>query len=223
MRILVIEDHAQIARNLHDYLVLRGHQVSVARDGQRGYSLAANGAFDAIVLDIGLPRINGLDICRRLRVEDHVVTPVLMLTARDTLKDKLAGFNDGADDYVVKPFALEEVEARLLAMHKRRAGKRLEQPVTYGALRFDPAERLVAFDGKAVNLSPQALRLLELLLSGPERVHGRQELELELWGAPQPTSDRLRNRIHVLRSALIEAGGWDPIKNVPGVGFVLTP
>lgn len=223
MRILIIEDHAQIARNLRDYLQGRGHEVVVANDGRKGFSMAAHGVYDGIVLDLGLPRMDGLALSRKLRDEAHVVTPILMLTARDTLEDKLAGFEDGADDYVVKPFALQEVEARLTAMHKRRSGKRLDKAVAFGAISYEPSENRVTFAGAAVKLSPQSLRLLEVLLAEPERIHGRQELELELWGCAQPTSDRLRNRIHVLRTAMMRAAGRDPIKNVPGVGFVLIP
>ena len=113
MRILIIEDDPTIATNLYDYLTARGHAVDAAGDGVTGVHLASSDPFDAIVLDLGLPGLDGLKVCQKLRLQAHVETPVLMLTARDTLNDKLQGFESGADDYLVKPFALKELEARL--------------------------------------------------------------------------------------------------------------
>ncbi len=123
MRILIIEDDPAIAANLYDFLEGRGHAVDAASDGVTGLHLAVTGSFDAIVLDVGLPGMSGSALCRKLRDEADSDTPVLMLTARDTLEDKLDGFARGADDYLVKPFALKEVEARLAALHKRHAGQ----------------------------------------------------------------------------------------------------
>ena len=119
MRILVVEDNRDIAANLGDYLEERGHTVDYAADGVTGLHLAVVNNFDAIVLDLNLPGMDGLEVCRKLRNEGRKQTPVLMLTARDSLDSKLSGFDSGADDYLVKPFALQEVEARL-AVHARR-------------------------------------------------------------------------------------------------------
>ena len=131
MRVLIIEDDPAIAANLYDFLEARGHVVDAAPDGITGLHLAVSGGFDAIVLDVGLPGMSGWVLCRKLREEAKNDTPVLMLTARDTLEDKLEGFAHGADDYLVKPFELKEVEARLAALHKRRGaasrGVRLPQ------------------------------------------------------------------------------------------------
>ena len=123
MHILIIEDDPAIATNLYDFLEGRGHSVDAAADGVTGLHLAITQPFDGILLDLGLPGMDGITLCRKLRQEAHLDTPVLMLTARDMLEDKLKGFESGADDYLVKPFALKEVEARLVAMHKRHSGK----------------------------------------------------------------------------------------------------
>lgn len=222
MRILVIEDNLAIAANLYDYLESRGHGVDVAYDGIKGFHLAVDQRFDAILLDLGLPKMDGIVLCRKLREEASVDTPILMLTARDTLKDKLAGFENGADDYLVKPFALEEVEVRLAALHKRRLGKVASRLLTVEDLLYDPTNMSVKFAGVDVRLSPKCMRLLEFLMGEPGRLFSRQELEVELWGDEQETSDRLRNHMHILRRALIQAGGRDPIKTVHGMGFRLS-
>ena len=119
MHILIIEDDLAIAANLYDFLESRGHSADAAANGIAGLHLAVTQRFDGILLDLGLPGMNGITLCRKLREESQIDTPVLMLTARDTLEDKLEGFENGADDYLVKPFALKEIEARLIAMHKR--------------------------------------------------------------------------------------------------------
>src|SRR6187455_2221134 len=138
VHILIIEDDPAIATNLYDFLQARGHSVDAAGDGITGLHLAATQNFDGILLDLGLPGMDGVTLCRKLREEEHIDTPVLMLTARDTLHDKLQGFNCGADDYLVKPFALKEVEARLVAMHKRHGGKVTDRLLEMGDLSFDP-------------------------------------------------------------------------------------
>ncbi len=138
MRILVIEDEAAIAANVCDFLESRGHVVDAAADGVTGLHLAVTQDFDAVVLDVNLPRIDGLALCRRLREDAGRDTPVLMLTARDTLEDKLEGFEAGADDYLAKPFELRELEARLAALHKRSAGRGAARELRHGAILFNP-------------------------------------------------------------------------------------
>jgi DNA-binding response OmpR family regulator len=144
---------------------------------------------------------------------------VLVLTARDTLQDKLEGFARGADDYLVKPFALKEVEARLTALHKRRAGRVANQALTVGELVFDPKSVTVRLRGQEVRLPPKCVRLLETLMSQPDRVFRRRELETEVWGEEQETSDTLRSHMHVLRRELQRVGGYDPIKTIHGIGY----
>ncbi len=221
MRILIIEDDRSIATNLYDFLSAGGHAVDAAADGVTGLHLAIAQPFDAIVLDIGLPGMDGMKLCSRLRVEAQVDTPVLMLTARDTLQDKLRGFEQGADDYLVKPFALKEVEARLRALYKRSNGRVTSKLLVAGDLTLDPRMLDVRFAGAAVKLAPKCFRLLEAMIADPGRVFARAELERAVWGDTQETSDTLRSHMHLLRRALLDAGHYDPVQTVHGLGYRL--
>ncbi len=219
MRILIIEDDATIAANLYDYLAGRGHDVDAAADGVTGLHLAVTQPFDAIVLDLGLPGMNGLTLARKLRDEAQNITPILMLTARDTLNDKLEGFARGADDYLIKPFSLKEVEARLNALHKRSSGRVASRMLQAGSLSLDPKSMCVRFSGNEVKLPPKCLRILELLMQENGRVISRDEIERSVWGEPQETSDTLRSHLRTLRRALTAAGGHDPIETLHGIGY----
>ena len=221
MRILIIEDDATIAANLYDFLESRGHAVDAAADGVTGLHLAISQTFDAIVLDLGLPGMDGLTLTKKLREEAHVETPILMLTARDTLDDKLEGFSRGADDYLVKPFSLKEVEARLLSMNRRSSGRIAPRTLEAGALSLDPKTMAVRFAGNDVKLPPKCLRILELLMREPGRVISREEIERLVWGESQDTSDTLRSHLHTLRRALTAAGGHDPVETLHGIGYRL--
>jgi DNA-binding response OmpR family regulator len=223
VRILIIEDDRTIATNLYDFLSARGHAVDAAADGLTGLHLAVTQPFDAIVLDIGLPGIDGVKLCRKLREEACIETPVLMLTARDTLDDKLKGFDCGADDYLVKPFALKEVEARLLALHKRSSGRITQKVLLAGELALDPRTLEIRFRGTEVKLPPKCIRLLQTLMAEPGRLYSRAQLENAVWGDSQETSDTLRSHMHILRRTLLEAGGYDPIETVHGLGYRLLP
>lgn len=222
MHILIIEDDLAIAANLYDFLESRGHTADAAANGVAGLHLAVTQRFDAILLDLGLPGMSGMTLCRKLRQESQIDTPILMLTARDTLEDKLAGFEHGADDYLIKPFALKEVEARLLAMHKRHIGKVANRTLEFDKLSFDPKTLSIRFENKNVKLPPKCIRLLALMMSEPGRVFSREELEMEAWEDIQETSDTLRSHMHILRRALTQAGGYDPIETVHGLGYCLT-
>lgn len=222
MRILIIEDSADIAANLYDYLAARGHVPDAAADGVTGLHLAVSNDYDAILLDLALPGLDGLEVCRKLREEAGRDTPILMLTARDTLEDKLQGFACGADDYLVKPFALKEVEARLMALHKRHSGRISHRTLKLGALVFDPQSMTVSYADQPVRLPPKCLRLLELLMANPNRVFGRDELETAVWGDTLENSDTLRSHINTLRRALEKAGAPPLIETVHGLGYRIT-
>ena len=219
MRVLIIEDDLDIATNLYEFLEGRGNTVDMARDGVCGMHLAVSGEFDAIVLDLGLPGMDGLSLCSKLRREARLDVPVLILTARDVLDDKLTAFDCGADDYLVKPFALREVEARLKALVARRRGRVVNRKLVHGAIAFDPGNMAVSVDGRPVHLSRKCLRLLEMMMSAPNRVYSRAELEQALWGDEHPQSDSLRSHMHMLRRALTDARGLSPIETVHGVGY----
>lgn len=221
MHILIVEDDPAIAANLYDFLEARGHSMDAAGNGIMGLHLAVTQKFDGILLDLGLPGLDGISLCRKLRNEAQIDTPILMLTAKDTLDDKLKGFESGADDYLVKPFALREVEARLVAMHKRRVGKITGRMLETGDLSFDPKTLSVRFGRTRVKLSPKCIELLALMMSEPGRVFSRGELEAAGWGGTMGTSDTLRTHMHELRHALRRAGKYDPIETMHGMGYRL--
>jgi DNA-binding response OmpR family regulator len=220
MRILIIEDNPDIAANLGDYLEDHGHTVDFAGDGVTGLHLAVVNDFDAIVLDLALPGMDGLEVCRKLRSEAGKDTPVLMLTARDRLEDKLAGFDTGADDYLVKPFELQEVAARLkvLASRGRRRNRR---ELTVGDLMYNLDTLSVQRDGKEIYLNPIGLKLLHCLMESSPNVVSRAELEMEVWGEEMPDSDSLRVHIHSLRSAIDKPFGSNMIQTRHGIGYRL--
>ena len=219
MHLLIVEDDRTIAENLYDYLEARGHQCDYADSIAAASALLARSAFDAVVLDRNLPDGDGLALARRLRTEGRA-TPILVLTARDTLEDKLLGFEAGGDDYLVKPFALQELEVRLLALARRSAVRTADPVLRYGALEFRAATQALCLHGRPLTLPPKALRLVAELLSHPERVFSRRELELAVWGHEQDSSDNLRSVLHTLRRAL---GDDAPIQvvNVHGLGYKL--
>jgi DNA-binding response OmpR family regulator len=218
MNILLIEDSRDLALNLFDYLQAKGHALDLASDGLSGLHLAACGPFDVIVLDWMLPGLDGLSVCRRLR-EAGRHTPVLLLTARDALNDKIAGLEAGADDYVVKPFAMRELEARLLALVRRSQLQDAAPVLQVGDLRLDPATLQVTRGGRDVELPPIPLRLLETLMRHAPRVMPREELERSLWGDSPPDSDALRAHLHVLRQAVDTPADKPLIRTVRGFGY----
>ncbi|ODU42804.1 response regulator transcription factor [uncultured Aquimonas sp.] len=220
MRILVIEDNTDIAANLGDYLEDRGHIVDFAADGVTGLHLAVVNEFDAIVLDLNLPGMDGLEVCRKLRQDARRQTPVLMLTARDALEQKLAGFDVGADDYLVKPFALQEVEARLTVLARRGKGAQ-PRVLEVADLRYNLDTLEISRAGKSINLNPTALKILQCLMEASPSVVTRQELETRVWGEELPDSDSLRVHIHGLRAALDKPFDKPLIHTRHGIGYRL--
>lgn len=190
MHILIVEDDRPIAENLYDFLESQGHRCDFAPSLAAASSLLKSEQFDALILDRGLPDGDGAVLASRLRSEGNFV-PILMLTARDTLNDKLAGFDAGADDYLAKPFALKEVEARLQALQRRAGGRAAAERLSFGPLAFEPAARAATLAGAELALPPKALRLIEVLLQQPQRVFARRELEIAIWGRSQESSDNL--------------------------------
>jgi len=220
VRILIIEDNPDIAANIGDYLDEVGHTVDFAGDGVTGLHLAIVNDFDAIVLDLALPGMDGLEVCRKLRTEAGKNTPVLMLTARDRLEDKLAGFETGADDYLVKPFELQEVEARLRVLTSRGA-RRASKEIQIGDLVFNVDTLTVTRKGDEIDLNPIGLKLLRCLMEASPNVVTRAELEKEVWGEEMPDSDSLRVHIHSLRSAIDKPYGTKMIQTRHGIGYRL--
>ncbi|MHB1591714.1 MAG: response regulator transcription factor, partial [Sulfuricella sp.] len=185
MNILLIEDNRDLALNMFDYFEAKGHAMDLAEDGLSGLHLAASNQYDVLILDLMLPGIDGLTLCRLLR-EAGRHTPVLMLTARDSLDDKIDGLEAGADDYVVKPFALREVEARLLALVRRAQVREGPSVLQVGDLSFDPDTLKVMRGEKTIELPPIPLKILEILMRQSPRVLPREELERGIWGDSPP-------------------------------------
>ncbi len=218
MRILVVEDNRDIAANLGDYLEERGHTVDYAADGITGLHLAVVNNFDAIVLDLNLPGMDGIEVCRKLRAEGRKQTPVLMLTARDSLDSKLSGFDSGADDYLVKPFALQEVEARLAVLARR--GKAAQPRILEVAdLEYNLDTLEVRRGGKLLQLNPTALKILQSLMEASPAVVPRMDLETRVWGEELPDSDSLRVHIHGLRAAVDKPFDKALIQTRHGIGY----
>ena len=220
MRVLIIEDNPDIAANLGDYLEDHGHTVDFAGDGITGLHLAVVNDFDAIVLDLALPGMDGLDVCRKLRSEAGKDTPVLMLTARDRLEDKLAGFETGADDYLVKPFELQEVEARLNVL-AGRGRRRNSRELKVGELMYNLDTLNVSRGDEDIYLNPIGLKLLHCLMEASPNVVSRAELEMEVWGEEMPDSDSLRVHIHSLRGAIDKPFDSNMIQTRHGIGYRL--
>jgi len=220
MHILIIEDNMDIAANVAAYLEQKGHTTDFAYDGVTGLHFAVSGSFDVIILDLLLPGIGGLEVCRKLREESDKTTPVLMLTACDKSDDTLAGFNVGADDYMVKPFSLQELEARLLALH-RRVNRGLSRKLRVADLEYDLNAQVVTRAGHRVKLKPTARRLLEILMRDTHRVCAREELERAVWGDALPDSDLLRVHIYEIRNAIDKPFSPPLLHTVHRVGYRL--
>lgn len=222
MRILIIEDNADIVANLYAYFEPRGHQVDSAANAYAGLALASEQAYDVIVLDIMMPGMNGMELCRKLRHELLSATPVLMLTARDTLQDKLTGFASGADDYLVKPFSLAELDVRLQALVRRSRNNVLSNTTLHvGDLVFNTATYRAARAGRSLTLTRTGFIVLKVLMQHAPHVVPRETLEREIWGDDRPDSDALRTHIHSLRQTLDKEAAYPMLRTVPGIGFQL--
>lgn len=197
--ILLVEDHRDIAEMAYSFLEKRGYTVDHAADGVTGLHLAVSNDYDVIVLDLMLPGMDGIDLCRKLRTEARKDTPLLMLTARDTLDDKLTGLDSGADDYLVKPFAIQELEARVRALARRRRREIAAEVLRVADLTLDTATLEVRRAGQSLNLTPIGLKILSALMRASPRVMSRAELERDVWGDVLPDSDTLRSHLYNLR------------------------
>ncbi len=220
LHLLVIEDNQALGESIRTLLVRHGHRVDLAVDGRAGLQMALAEPPDVLVLDLTLPGMDGLRICQRLRTECDRHVPVLMLTARDTLTDKLKGFEAGADDYLVKPFANEELLARCLALsHRERAGMSHIQRI--GSLQIDRRTGIVHRAGQVLELRQTAHRILMMLADAWPRAVTRSELIRKLWGDEPPESDPLRTHLYLLRQALDKPFDQPMLVTIHDVGFRL--
>jgi DNA-binding response OmpR family regulator len=199
---------------------LKGYLVDCAYDGLGGLHLAITQTFDLIILDLMLPGMDGITLCQRLRQDARLQTPIIMLTARDSVDDKLTGFRAGADDYLVKPFSLPELHARVEAV-LRRGQTGLQNVLEVGDLHFDMNSLEVTRQEKLLKLSPIGLKLLEMLMKRSPHVVRREVLEELLWGEDLPGSDSLRSHIHILRQAIDKPFKSPLLHTVHGIGYCL--
>jgi DNA-binding response OmpR family regulator len=220
--ILLIEDHKDIAEMVYEYLEASGFSVDYADTGTVGVNLARQNSYDAIVLDLMLPDMDGIEVCRALRSEEGITAPVLMLTARDTLEDKLLGFDSGADDYLVKPFDLEELVARLRSLMKRRTDQPKSEPLVVGDLVLDVNAKIATREGNILNLSPTGMKILILLIMESPNVVERSAVEKVIWDDLPPDSDALRSHLYNLRKVVDKPYSHSLIHTVHSRGFRLS-
>ncbi len=221
MRLLVIEDNRSLVANLFEYFEARGHVLDAAPDGITGLHLASTQAYDAVILDWMLPRMDGPEVLRRLREVHGRGVPVIMLTARDELPDKITGFRAGADDYLTKPFALPELEVRLEALLARAVGRERGRVLEVHDLRLDLATLETSRAGQPLHLYPACRKLLETLMQASPAAVTRERLEYALWGDDPPDRDMLRSHIYELRRSVDGPFDVKLIQTLPRVGYRL--
>jgi DNA-binding response OmpR family regulator len=222
MRVLIVEDNSEILATLYGFLEPKGYTLDSARNGYGGLALISENEYDAIVLDVMLPGISGIEVCQKLRYEFKLSTPILMLTARDSLADKASGFESGADDYLIKPFSVAELDMRLRAMIRRATGAHgIDRALRFGALSFDPELHEVSRDGVRIALTRIGYVMLRALMVAAPRVVTRETLEHVVWGENRPESDSLRTHIHFLRQAIDKPFEFPMLVTVPAVGYRL--
>jgi len=222
LKILIIEDNAALAANIYDYLEACGHEPDAAPDGESGLGLLGINRYDAVVLDWMMPRMDGMTMLARLRGERQSAIPVLVLTSKDQLEHKLEGFNTGADDYVVKPVALPELEIRLRVLVQRARGAAIQSAVLQVAdLRFDLGTLQVTRAGRALAMTPVRRQLLELLMRKSPGLVRREELEALIWNDHVPDTDVLRSHMHMLRKAIDGDALHKLLTTVAGSGYRL--
>ena len=218
IRVLIVEDNRDICGNIAAYLEKHRYILDFAYDGISAMHLALTSPFDIIVLDLMLPGMDGLSFCKKLRADSKLETPVLMLTARDTVDDKIKGFEAGADDYLVKPFALQELHARLQALYKRSHGK-TDNLLTVGELTLNRSTLQVHRSGRRIDLNPTGMKLLQRLMEEAPSVVTRGALETMLWADEPPDGDALRSHMYKLRQAIDRSFDTPLIHTVHRIGY----
>lgn len=215
---LIIEDDKDLAEAISDYMELDNIEFDFAYNGQSGLNLAMENSYDIILTDINMPKMDGLDVCKILR-EKGLSTPILMLTARDTLDDKVKGFSVGSDDYLVKPFAMEELKVRMQALVRRTLGT--VQILTVADLVIDLDKRKITRQDKDISLPPVCWKMLVYLMQNSPNVVSKSDLEQAVWGDDLPNPDSLKVHLFKLRQAVDKPFDTKLIQTVHGVGIVI--
>ncbi|MGR4992201.1 response regulator transcription factor [Vibrio rotiferianus] len=219
-RVLLVEDNREIAGMLFDYFECAGMELDYADNGELGLKLALENSFDLILLDLMLPRMDGLTVCNKLRDAGNN-TPVLMLTALDSREDMLKGFKHGADDYLTKPFDLDILEARMAALIRRYRGTVASSKLEYGEVSIDQKTRKAYRKDKLLALNPTTYTILEMLVKSAPDIVTRNEIAFSLWQENEPNNDVLRSHIYQLRNQLDKPFETQLLKTIPKVGFRL--
>lgn len=217
--VLLIEDHADIAEMVGAYLENREYIIDYAADGITGLHLAVSNQYDAIILDLMLPGMDGLEVCKKIRDDAKSDVPIIMLTARDTLEDKISGLDRGADDYLIKPFAIQELEARLRSLIRRYSGDIKKEILSVGELSIDTSTLKVQRGDKELAITPIGLKILSVLMRASPAVVSRRELERQVWGDILPDSDTLRSHLYNLRKIVDKPFEKKILLTVQGNGF----
>ena len=218
-RLLVIEDNQDIADMVCDYLEQRGYIIDYAADGVSGLHLAVAHSHDLIVLDLMLPGLDGLELLRQFRTSARDDTPILILSARDTLDEKIAGLDAGADDYLLKPFEIQELEARIRALIRRNRGQVSPRIMTVGDLSFDTGTLEVSRNGLKLKLTPIGIKILHILMQASPRVVQRREIEEQIWGDILPDSDTLRSHMYNLRKEIDKPFDKQLLHTIQNAGY----
>lgn len=219
MRVLIIEDDLDLATELTDFFSDQGFQTDSAGDGVTGLHLAVVNDYDVLVLDLNLPGLDGLELCRRLRQDAGKWLPVLMLTARDTLQDRISGFEFGADDYLIKPFSLKELLLRVKALLRRGKGSQQDRILRCDDLMLNTETREVSRQGHNIELTVIEFRILELLMKRSPNVVRRSEIVYRIWNDDEPYHDVLKVHIHNLRNAIDKSFADPLLHTIRGVGY----
>ncbi|MDM8087685.1 response regulator transcription factor [Parasutterella secunda] len=217
LAVLLVDDNTDILCNVRDYLEMNGMAVETAINGKEALERLSQRSYAVCVLDIGLPDVDGLTVCKTLRANGDK-TPILMLTARDSIDDRVTGLEVGADDYLIKPFSLRELNARVQALVRRAYGDS-EMKLRVGDLTFDLSTTQVNRAGKPIKLNPTCLTILKELMIRSPAIVSRSRLEAQVWGGGAPDSDSLRANIYLLRQAIDKAFDKKLIHTHPGLGW----
>lgn len=220
MRILIVEDEVRLAETLGQIMKEKKYSVDIVHDGEAGYDYAMSGIYDVIVLDVMLPKMNGFDVVRRMR-QNKMPTPVILLTARDEINDKVTGLDCGADDYLTKPFAAEELVARIRAL-SRRQGEVILDELVFGDMKLNLATFNLQCGSKSVRLGLKEFEVMRMLLSNPRMIVSKEDLLLKVWGSETDAEDNnVEVYVSFLRKKMIYLGSKVNIATVRKVGYYL--
>ena len=221
--VLLVEDHQNLAKTVATYLERCDIVVDYAADGLTALHLVATNSYDAIILDINLPAVDGLTLCKRIREDAKINSPIIMMTARDQIVDKARAFDGGADDYLVKPFELPELHMRLKAIMRRHRGEVSEEVYEVGDLELNVGTGEANRGGQQLKLTPTGFKILRILMRESPNLVKRKDLERELWGDLVPDSDTLRSHLYNLRQQVDKPFEHALLETQPSVGFRIRP